>query len=65
MKIENKLPLEEAIKIQEALKPLGYAVVGYKSGLASYLGEQRTNLCLEKHDSLIVRIDAAASSNVD
>jgi len=32
IKLKNylKLPLEEVIKIQEALKPLGYLVYGYK-----------------------------------
>ena len=44
-----KLPIEEAAKIQEALKPLGYMIEGYRSrdcsshGIILYLGHLPNN----------------------
>lgn len=43
---EIELPLEEAMRIQEALKPLGYAIHGFRDwvsgeGLVLYLGSNQ------------------------
>ena len=35
MEADKKLPLEEAAKIQDALKSLGYVVEGYCNGLCT------------------------------
>jgi len=60
MEAAPKLPLEEAAKIQEALKPLGYVVEGYCD---RYCTETNLTVLYLSFNSIFARKDAAFSAN--